>query len=67
MVMSYPEYKYRNLPCTAGRWYVAGTDRLTGGGGVLEWCTSEDDAYRVMALMHRDPRFANLSVGLDKE
>lgn len=61
------EYKYRGLPCTAGRWYVSGTDRVTGGGGVLEWCTSENDANTVMARMHRDPRFVNLSVGEDEE
>ena len=59
------EYKLRNLPCTAGRWYVAGTDRLNGAGGILEWCTSEADANRVMAEMHRDPSFANLSVGCE--
>lgn len=57
------EYKYRNLPTTKSGWHVSGIDRLSGGSGVLEWCHSEDDANRVMALMYKDPRFANLSVG----
>ena len=57
-------YTYRNLPCTAGSWYVAGRDRVNGGSGILEWCTTEEDANRVAAAMHRDYRFVNLSVGL---
>jgi hypothetical protein len=61
------KYKYRNLPCTVGRWFVSGIDRATNGGGVLEWCESEEDAYQVMAAMHQDPRFADLSVGQREE
>ena len=56
-------YTYRNLPCTAGVWFVSGSDRVNGGSGILEWCTSEEDANKTMAAMNRDYRFVNLAVG----
>ena len=58
------EYTYRNLPCTSNPWYVSGLDRVTGAGGILEWCLSEADALNTMAQMNKDYRFTNLHVDL---
>lgn len=61
-------YEYRNLPYTVGRWYVAGQDRRDGGGGILEWCASKEDAHQVLEQMRQDTgRFARLGVGFDSE
>jgi hypothetical protein len=63
---TYGSYRYRGLPCTAGRWAVAGKhldeDGDHVGGGVLEWCTSQDDARERMFLMGSDPQFTDLKV-----
>lgn len=67
-------YKERGLPCVDARghdmpWCVSGyqefeyMDGSTGrGGGVLEWCYDEEDAYERLRLMRPDPRFSDLRV-----
>lgn len=57
-------YKYRNLPCTAGEWYVSGEDDYTFSGGVLEWCYDQKDAEERMIIMGQYSQFTNLKVGL---
>jgi hypothetical protein len=48
-----PMYTYRNLSSNRVDPYaVVGVDHLTGASGVLEWCTSEDDAHEVIMNMH---------------
>ena len=47
-------YKFRGLPCTGLVWYVSGqhTDEHGNiGGGILEWCTDEHDAYSQFMYM----------------
>jgi hypothetical protein len=64
-------YKRRNLPCHIGgeelTWCVAGeelSEDLTHvmGAGVIEWCTSREDAEQVLAKIQQDPRFRALNV-----
>lgn len=53
--MANETYQYRNLPCNVVPddllWTISGTDTLTGGSGVLEWCLNEPDARWLMAEM----------------
>jgi hypothetical protein len=56
------QYEYRNFPCTVGKWAVTGKDRVGGGAGVLEWCFNEEDAFQLMAEMHKDYKFVDLKV-----
>jgi sugar (pentulose or hexulose) kinase len=62
-------YNYRGYPCNVlpdeEMWYVAGMDG--NGGGILEWCTSEQDAKDRMRIMKTFPQFANLRVGSNAE
>ena len=63
------KYKYRGLPCNvrpdADMWYVAGMDG--NGGGILEWCTDEEDAKERLRIMKAFPQFKNLRVGSNAE
>jgi hypothetical protein len=60
-------YKYRNLPCTEGKWYVSGTHKIEfsglGGSGILEWCYDENDATHIMEKMEKTGEFSNLKIG----
>ena len=58
-------YRYRGLPCTAGKWYVGGSfeDALGKGGGVLEWCYDREDAEGLRFIMGSDPQYSDLYVG----
>lgn len=70
-------YEYRNYPCNIVSdeqlWCVAGKDCEHGGGGVLEWCTSEEDAKRMLVEMRKavkqngEYRFSNLRAYKYKE
>lgn len=60
-------YTYRGVPHSAGKWYVAGIDTLLGGGGVLEWCVSEEDARELMQRMRCFRQFSGLRVGMVRE
>ncbi len=55
------KYKYRNKPCTIGKWFVQGKDNL-GGSGILEWCYDKEDAECRLSLMLIYPQFENLSI-----
>lgn len=53
-------YRYRGLPCrlkdgTEATHSVCGQDALQGGGGILEWCYSLEDAQSLYAEMSRFP------------
>lgn len=54
------KYFYRNLPCSVGTWCVCGQDGTASG--VLEWCRSEEDAKRRLAIMQSYPQFKNLCI-----
>jgi hypothetical protein len=54
-------YKYRGLPCTDKEYSVCGTSEGTGAG-VLEWCTSYEDAIERKIVMELFPQFSNLSI-----
>lgn len=56
------KWKYRNLPCTAGNWCITGTDMSNRSSGVLEWCTSEQDALDMWRQMRQFSQFADLRV-----
>lgn len=64
------KYRYRGLAmnCTtqANLHYVQGVDKVTGGGGILEWCCSEQDAREMKALMAASGEFTNLRWEKDK-
>jgi hypothetical protein len=58
-------YEYRGLPISIARegqlWEVGGTDKFTGGSGVLEWCYDKEDAEAILAKMQQFPsRFLNV-------
>lgn len=57
-------YHYRNLACSCTTedklWLIEGVD-ARGGSGVLEWCLSREDAYRMLALMQGYPQFSGLA------
>lgn len=55
-------YQYRNLPCTVGKWYVAGIDNQNGKG-ILEWCYNQSDAENRMIIMQKYPQFSDLMIG----
>ena len=59
-----PIYHYRNLPCTAGPFYISGVDDHPegGGAGVLEWCLDLGDAQRMKEIMKIYPQFRDLSI-----
>ena len=57
------QYVYRNYPCTIGNWYVEGEDKINGGGGVLEWCSSKVDADEMYYTMIRTGEFSGLATG----
>lgn len=65
--MPVPElcYTFRNLPCQVDgmrlNWCVIGG--FETGGGVLEWCYTEEDAQTIMSRMELDPRSYALEVG----
>jgi hypothetical protein len=58
-----PDYEYRGYPCSVVEdpWYVGGED-VRGGSGILEWCTSEQDALDRLALMKKHKRFVALRI-----
>ena len=58
------DYIYRGYPINVSEegWHVGGDDRRDGGGGVLEWCESEEDAKDRLTKMKKHFRFQNLSV-----
>lgn len=62
------KYKYRGCPCNicdGDPWAVCGRDNdpERGGGGVLEWCYSKDDARYIISLMEKDTgRFSDLNI-----
>jgi hypothetical protein len=55
-------YKFRNLPCNCvpneQLWAVSG--RYGTQGGILEWCTSQGDAERMLRHMRTFPNFKGL-------
>lgn len=56
------KYVYRGLPIPHDNcWYIGGTDG--NGGGVLEWCTSEEDAQQMLERMKKYPQFHDLAIG----
>lgn len=56
-------YQYRNLPITEATHFVAGHDLLLGANGILEWCTSEEDAENILAkMMAVTNRFSHLRI-----
>ena len=58
-----PIYEYRGLPCTDAPYSVSGQDVISGGSGVLEWCTSLDDAKHRFRLMSQyDYQFDGLKI-----
>jgi hypothetical protein len=67
------KYKFRGLPCNIRPddqlWCVVGRHETPkgSGGGVLEWCYDEDDAYRVMTEMSKYPSFSGLKAKKYKE
>ena len=57
-------YPYRNLPCSAGDscYYIVGKDDYTHGGGILEWCRSEEDMKTRYEYMKQYPQFSSLKM-----
>ncbi len=60
-------YTYRGFRanCADPAWYVAGTDSNGeySGSGILEWCTSEEDAIDRLYIMQKYARFTELKIG----
>lgn len=58
-------YQYRGLPiniCPAEElWEVSGVDYLRQSSGVLEWCTSKEDAEYIISNMQKDGKRFNVS------
>jgi len=60
----------RNQACNIcpDPWYIAGAQYSNGGwgGGILEWCYTEDDAREELARLKTDNtgQYKNLSIGL---
>lgn len=54
------QYRYRGHPKHAGDWCIEGKDDLVGREGVLEWCTSEEDACRMFTTMREYSQFSTL-------
>ena len=66
------DYKYRSFPynCVEPQtlWSVCGIDLIVGDGGVLEWCTSMEDANERLEEMMKFPlQFKGLRVEKDRE
>jgi hypothetical protein len=57
-------YRFRNLPCSCvpddELWAVSGYYK--NQCGVLEWCTSKEDAHGMMAFMRKHEGFRKLRV-----
>jgi hypothetical protein len=57
-------YKYRNLSFADATHSICGED-VYGNAGVLEWCTSEEDADHMLANMREYPQFVNLHISIE--
>lgn len=59
-------YQMRGCPCTIVSkdelWSVAGKDVFHGGGGILEWAASKEDAENLKKRMEMSCRFSGLVV-----
>lgn len=63
-----PIYEYRGLPCVDNHFSVSGQDLINGGGGILEWCSSLDDAKERFNIMcEYDYQFNDLKIYNEKE
>ena len=66
--MSKNTYEYRNLACNFegaeddNLWCVVGYDTYNDIGGVLEWCTSKEDAEEVLKNMSNFKHFNRLRI-----
>jgi len=62
------DYKFRGLPCNCTTddklWAVSGryVSHQGTSAGILEWCTSKEDAQRMLAHMGRYGGFRKLRV-----
>lgn len=56
-------YAYRNLPRTAGTYYVQGQDTERNSAGILEWCRDARDARSRLTKMRQYNQFTDLSIG----